>query len=159
MRAARSKHTGAAALEAAIVLPVMVLMLLFLVQGGIAIFRSNQVTTQAREAARYASVHGGDWARETKKKCPTQAEIVSAAVTPLAQSMDTANLTCTIEWIEEATGNAVAWDSATHDVASTDANSRTMTNRVRVTVTYRSTGVFLLGTLTFKSVSELPMSF
>ena len=34
-----------------------------------------------------------------------------------------------------------------------------MTNRVRVTVTYQSSGIFLLDTLTFKSVSELPMSF
>jgi Flp pilus assembly protein TadG len=51
-------------LECAIVYPVTFFLILALVVGGMGIFRYQQVAHLAREAARFASTHGGQYAQE-----------------------------------------------------------------------------------------------
>lgn len=65
----RRDDRGAALVEFALILPVFLLLLLGMLTGGIALDRKQNVTTAARETARYAatlplSAHGGvvdDW--------------------------------------------------------------------------------------------------
>ena len=55
----RRRQRGQGLAEFALVLPVFLLMLLGMVDIGRAVWANNAVANAAREAARYASVHGG----------------------------------------------------------------------------------------------------
>jgi hypothetical protein len=58
-RAGRSRERGQALLEFALILPIFVVAILGLIDVGRAIWANNAVANAAREAARYAAVHGG----------------------------------------------------------------------------------------------------
>src|SRR5580700_6885673 len=155
----RLQRSGAHAVEAAIVLPVMLFLLLGLLLGGMGVFHYQQVACQAREAARYACVRGADFHRDTRQQSPSQDAIFQQAVVPCAVSMDTSQLSVSVQWIDESTGTAYDWDTASKNVKSLTALGEYVTNRVRVTVTYVwSPGIFI-SPITITSVSELPMSF
>jgi hypothetical protein len=100
------RRHGAMAVEAAVVYPVVLFLFLGLILGGVGVFRYQQVACQAREAARYASVHGGDWQLETTQNSPTQDDILKQTVLPLAAGMDPARISIRIQWIDQATGTA-----------------------------------------------------
>jgi Flp pilus assembly protein TadG len=147
-------------LEAAIVYPILLFLVLMIVLGGTAVFRYQQVALLAREAARWASVRGGDYHRDTNLPFPKEQDIFDQAVAPLATGMNLANLTSQVEWIDQSTGTAYPWDSASRDVCSIAATGEYVTNTVRVTASYQwSTGFSLLGDMRFQSISEIPMSY
>jgi Flp pilus assembly protein TadG len=146
--------------EAAIVLPVMLFLLLLLISGGMGVFRYQQVACQAREAARWACVRGSKWQSATKKTSPTQQQILQNAVLPFAAGMDTSKLSIQVQWLNEATGMSVPWDSSSKAPTSVTASGQTVTNRVRVTVTYQwYPGIIVPGSLNLTSTCEIPMSF
>ena len=123
-------------------------------------FRYEQVACQAREAARWASVRGGNWQQATGKSSPTQDEILQQAVLPLAAGMDPAKINIRVQWIDQSTGTAVDWDGAPKDVRSPTAGGGYVTNTVRVTVSYEyAPQFFITGSITVTSTSEIPMSF
>src|SRR5207244_4088990 len=134
---AKRLRRGALALEAALVYPVFLLLMLGIVVGGMGVFRYQQVSCQAREAARWASVRGGDYRKETDKASPAQDDIFKAAVVPMAAGMDTTAITMQVQWIDQATGQAYDWDSAAKYVRSVTATNNTINNTVRVTITYQ----------------------
>jgi Flp pilus assembly protein TadG len=154
------KRRGAMAVEAAVVHPVMMFLLLSLIVGGMGVFRYQQVAGQAREAARWAAVRGSDWEKATDDTCPTQNDIMQKAVAPLAAGMDLKSLAVQVYWIDEATGQVVAWDKAPKDPLSLTKSGDYVTNKVRVSVTYQfSPQIFFVGSLQLKSVCEFPMAF
>ena len=160
MRRQRQTRRAALTVEAAIVLPAMLILLLGLIVGGMGVFRYQQVACQAREAARWASVRGTQWELETGNTSPTEQEILQNAVLPLAVGMDPANITMQVEWINAATGSVVAWDSAKKAPRSLNKTSQPVTNSVRVRINYDWTpGVILPGTFNMSSTSVMPMSF
>src|SRR5258708_3477681 len=59
-----SRH-GATLVEFAIVGPVTFMLLIGLMVAGMGIFRYQEVAHMAREASRYASVHGSQYASDT----------------------------------------------------------------------------------------------
>ena len=151
---------AAMTVEAAVVYPVVIVLFLTLILGGMAVFRYQQVACQARDAARWAAVRGTDWAAETNQSSPTKEQILQQAVLPLAAGMDTSKVALQVQWIDQATGTAVDWDSAGKDVRSMTAGGKAVTNTIRVTVTYTfGQDLFLPGTLTLTSTCEIPMSF
>jgi len=151
---------AALAVEAAVVYPVVILFFLALVIGGVGVFRYQQVACLSREGARWASVRGGNWQSETKKSSPTQQQILQQAVLPYGAGMDPSSIALQVEWVDQSTGTAVPWDSAGKDVLSLTAAKDSVTNTVRVTVTYQwSPELFLLGAITLQSTCEIPMSF
>jgi Flp pilus assembly protein TadG len=154
------RRRGALAVEAAIVHPVIVLLLVGLVVGGLAVFRYQQVALLAREAARAVSVKGSEWAKETGNPSPTQQQILQQIVVPRSAGMDPQQLTLRVEWIDGATGKAVDWDNASKEPTSLTTGGETVTNRLRVTVTYQwYPDFFRLGPLNLTSVSEMPMAY
>jgi Flp pilus assembly protein TadG len=156
----RTCRRAAMTVEAAIVLPVMVFLLLFLVVGGMGVFRYQQVACLAREAARYASVRGTLYEQYTDKTSPTQDEIKQAAVMPLAVGMDSAKIEVQIDWINGVTGDAVAWDSAKKSPRTLSNTNIAVTSSVRVRVNYTwSPGVLVPGSIILSSTSVMPMSF
>ena len=58
-RGDRPREDGQALLEFALILPIFVVALLGMIDVGRAIWANNAVANAAREAARYAAVHGG----------------------------------------------------------------------------------------------------
>ena len=160
MRQVRPIRRGATTLEASIVLPVMVFLLLGIVIGGMGVFRYQQVALLAREAARYTSVRGTQYQQWTDKNSPTEKEIMDNAVLPMAVGMDATKISMQIEWINGVTGDAVAWDTAKKTPRSLNATSVAVTNNVRVRVNYVwSPGVLVPGSITLTSTSVIPMSF
>jgi Flp pilus assembly protein TadG len=94
----RPDRRGAAMLEAAVVYPVTMLLLIGTVVLGIAVFRYEQVQSLAREGARYASVHGPTYASEQNASYATNATVLSYLENNFAVGMQSSDLSCTVTW-------------------------------------------------------------
>jgi Flp pilus assembly protein TadG len=152
--------------ETAIVLPVVMFLTLGTCTAGLGIYRYQQVATLAREGARYASVHGGQYATDTGNSVPSSSTIFTNAIQPLAAGLNSNNLTYSIQWGTATSGSWVwsSWDSVTPYPTSANPNSdppgEPIYNGVQVTVTYRWTPEFpITGSLNLTSTSTMPMSY
>ncbi len=157
----RGGRPGAVALESAVVYPVMIFLLLALVVGGTRVFRYQQVACLAREAARAACVKGSDWQKATGKTSPTRQQLFDDVVLPRAAGMGPEQLTLSVVWVNGATGATADWDSSTKAPTSIHpVSGESVTNRLRVTVTYQwTTELFGIRAGPLTSVSEVPMAF
>jgi Flp pilus assembly protein TadG len=148
------------AVEAAFVYPVLFLLLLGLIVGGIGVLRYQQVACLAQEAARWASVRGSDYQKDTGLAPPTRQGVIDNAVTPRLAGMDPGSLTVSVQWVDGVSGSASDWDGASKAPTGATANGTAVTNRVRVTVTYQwLPPVFFVGPLNLTDTAEVPMSF
>src|SRR5262245_805380 len=59
-----ARRRGAHLVECAIIFNLVLVLLIGLVVGAMGVFRYQQMAYLAREAARYAAVHGGQYQRE-----------------------------------------------------------------------------------------------
>src|SRR5262245_22131719 len=98
MRRAPQRRSGATAVECAFVYPVVFLLVLGLLVGAAGVFRYSQLASLSREAARYASVHGAQYAQEMKVTAPTPDDIYNNAVLPMAAGLDTSQLKYSITY-------------------------------------------------------------
>jgi Flp pilus assembly protein TadG len=155
------RRRAALLLEGAFVYPLLLALIFMLIIGGMGIFRYQQVACQAREAARWAAVHGSDWHKETGQTFPTKSDIMQQAVLPLGVGMTPSNLSLQVMWVGQDSGQVVDWDTATKFPLSVNAvTNRGVANRVRVTVTYQWTPqLFLVGSINLQSTCEIPISF
>lgn len=159
-RRVRVRRAGGLAVEAAIVYSTVLLLFLALIVGGIGVFRYQQVAMLAREATRYAAVHGSDWQSDNNQSPCTQAQILQQAVLPRAASMATAAVSIEAQFVNRAAGRVSDWDTVAHPPTSLDDQNNTVTNRVRVTVTYQWVpSALIVGPLYLSSTSELSMSY
>ena len=155
---AERKRTGALAVEAAIVYSVLFILILGLIVGGIGVFRYQQVACMAREGARWASVHGGDWQTDTTQPAAAQDDILQQAVLPFGVGMDPTAVSIQVQLVDRAAPKVSEWDKVGHPPTARDSSSNLVTNRVRVTVTYRwIPGALLVGPLNLSSSSEVNM--
>ncbi|HEV3085414.1 MAG TPA: TadE/TadG family type IV pilus assembly protein [Gemmataceae bacterium] len=149
---------GAVLVEGAIVYPVFLMLIFMLIIGGMGVFRYQQVACLAREAARYAAVHGSGWHKETGQTCPTSSAIQNA-VLPLAVGMDPNKLSMQVQWVGQVSGTVQSWDSVSKHALSVNTSNQGVVNRVRVTVTYQWTPqLYLVGSINLQSTCEIPMS-
>lgn len=159
------RRRGAVTVEAAVVYPLLFLLLFGLIVGGITVSRYQQVAMLAREGARFASVRGADWKIDWQKQPPGQpaatvAQIRQDAVLPMAVSLDPNQLTVQVQWVCPTTGQVVDWDSSTKSPTTLNPQGAPVANHVRVTIIYQwDAGILFPGPLTLKSVCEIPMSF
>jgi Flp pilus assembly protein TadG len=152
------RRAGGTTVETALVFPIVLFVFLFLIVGGMGVFRFQQVACLAQEAARWTCVRGAEYQKDANQDSPTRAEIFQQAVLPLAVGMDASQIDLQVEWINQATGTSQSWDSAPKDIKSRTAQGEYVTNTVHVTVTYTWSPGFLTGPLTMTSQCELPMS-
>lgn len=150
----QSLRCGAVTLEAAIVYPVLLLLLFGLVVGGLMVFRYQQVALVAQETARYASVRGAAWARDTMKTSPSAATIREQVVLPLVPGVAPEDVTVRIEWIDKTTGQALEWDASSKEPSTDVINVGIVTNEVRVSV-----GVKWSPRMVIRSVAVVPMGY
>ena len=104
VRRSKCERRGALTLEAAIVLPVLLFLMLMLLIGGIGVFRYQQVACLAREGTRWASVHGSGWQMDNGQAAATQQDILQNAVLPLAVGMDSSAITVQAQLVNGETG-------------------------------------------------------
>jgi Flp pilus assembly protein TadG len=166
------RRRGATAVETAVVIPVVLTISLGMVIVGLGIFHYQQVATMAREGARYASVHGSQYATDTGKLAAAASDVYNNAIEPMAAGLNSNNLSYQVQW-----GTAVNWDTAVSgrwvwtpwDSSSkvpTSANPNSspagqpMYNGVQVTVTYTWTpGLYITGSINLTSTCVMPMSY
>jgi Flp pilus assembly protein TadG len=91
---------GATVVEMAIVLPLFMLMGIGLCVAEVGVFRYHQVASLAHESARWASVHGKNYASRAKKPMATTNDILENVIEPRAIGLDLSKLTPVLEWNE-----------------------------------------------------------
>ena len=88
---------GVSMVEAAVVYPVTMLLLVGTVVLGLGVFRYEQLQALAREGARYASVHGPTYASQQNSTYATS-QTVLTYVESLSAGLQTNALTCSVTW-------------------------------------------------------------
>jgi Flp pilus assembly protein TadG len=92
-----ARRSGAALVEAAFVLPVLLLLLYGLFCGAIMVLTVDQVDAAAREGARWASVRGTSYQFNTGNPAATAAD-VDTYVKTQGVTLDTSLMTNTTTW-------------------------------------------------------------
>jgi Flp pilus assembly protein TadG len=110
-RTGRQSHArcrrGAAAVEAAIVLPVFLLIILGTLDLGLAVFHDNMLSAIARRTARQAIVHGAlappqmtAWGPSSYAGTANDASAVALAVRPMLITMDPSLVQINVDWLD-----------------------------------------------------------
>jgi Flp pilus assembly protein TadG len=149
MRLNSTPRRGATVVEFAIVGPVALFLLIGLVVAGMGTFRYQEVAYLARQASRYASVHGTRYASETGQPAATAQDVYNNAIAGQNVGLDLSQLNYSVTW------NTDNSPSHTQTVNGQQVN---VTNKVRVTITYQWIPEAYFGGVTMTSTSETPMS-
>ena len=174
------KRTGATLVECAFVYPLVFLFTLGLVVGGMGVFRYQEVSHLAREAARWASTHGAQYRKDmgtypgtvggtyvrtdatplpgvmwyavdsTSTPGTWTGDVYANAVAPNLVSLDPQALSCQI-------GFPLVTNTAGTVVQSSPDNYRG--SKVFVTISYQwFPEAFLIGPFYLTSTSSMPMT-
>jgi Flp pilus assembly protein TadG len=163
---------AATTVEFALVAPITFFLILATVIGGMGVFRYQEVAAMAREAARFASTHGGMYARDNNQailngSLPSANKnyIINNIVLPNAISMDASKVSTAIafnmssgsfDW-DDTADNASRWP---YSLTNVNGTTYSETNTVTVTVSYTWVPEgFLNGPITLTSTSVMPMSY
>jgi Flp pilus assembly protein TadG len=156
----RQQRRGAALVEAAIVYPVLFVLIFGIVMVGIAVFRYQQVAHAAREGARWAAVHGFKYGEEGASATPTRtaataSDIYTNAIQPQIAGMQASGVTYSVAW---STSNKQTHSYVYTDPSTGQSRVREMANTVTVTVSYSwNTGLF--GVIPVSSTCVMTMSY
>jgi len=151
MRRAPQRRLGATVVECAFVYPVLFLLVLGMMVGASGIFRYSQMASLAREGARYAVVHGGQYAQENNTTVPTPDQIFNNVIAPMAVGFDTTQMGYSITY------NTTSWPY--HTTVDSNGNVVPIQNTVTVTLTYQWVPEAFLGGVTLSATSVMPMSY
>ena len=146
----RKKRFGATLVESAIVYPVTFLLLLGLLVGAMGIFRYQEMASLSREAARYASVHGGKFAKDSGTPAPGASDIYNQVIVPKAAGLDLSLLSYSITWNT---------DNNPYHVKIVNGDVLPVTNTVTVTLAYRWIPEVIFGGVTLTSSSVMTMAY
>jgi len=148
--AVHHRRRGTTTVEFAITCPIAFFVIFAIIVGGLGVFRYQQVASAAREGARWASVHGGQYAEETNKPAATPADIYTNAILPAAGALDPSNLTY-----------EVTWDKSNMPLEVVGGNYEKPTgNTVTVTVNYQwFPEMYLIGPYALTSTSTAQMAY
>ncbi len=148
-RLALQRRRGSLTTESVVVLPTLLFLIIATVVGGYGIFRYQQIAMLAREGARYASVHGGQYQQETGNSAATPQDIYNNAIVPFATNLDLSQLSYSVTW------NANNMPYSVNNDYETPTN-----NTVTVTVRYNwFPEAYLVGPIVLSSTSTMPMSY
>jgi Flp pilus assembly protein TadG len=91
------RRSGAAVVEAAVVIPIVLLLLYGILCGAYMVLVVDEVDTATREAARFASVRGSSYAFNTGQPAASASDI-STFVKAQGVTMDPSLITCNVSW-------------------------------------------------------------
>jgi hypothetical protein len=164
----------------AIIYPLTFMLTLGMIVGAMGIAKYNEVAYLAREAARYASTHGGQYAFDGAQKSITgpnasawQTQLTNEP--PVASSADLTNFIASHAMLLDSSqvNAAVSWTipstytpSNYPNYASTSLDKNgvpaqiVIYNNVIVTISYNWMPEFyLIGPITLSSTSQMPMQY
>jgi len=162
----RVPRDGATTVEFAVVSGLIFFLIFALIVGASGIFGYQEVAHLAREAARYASTHGGQYqldgiAAQTGVPAVSSSSDLTKYLLPKATLLDPSRLTITASWSAPAGYTPVNMPS----YVDTNPNlvppgQKTIQNYVTVTVTYQwMPELYLFGPITLTSTSVMPMCY
>src|SRR5262245_32232108 len=96
--AVHDQRRGTTTIEFAITCPIAFFVIFAIIVGGLGVFRYQQVASAAREGARWARVHGGQYAQETGRPAATETDIYNNAILPAAGALTPSQLTYSVTW-------------------------------------------------------------
>ncbi len=132
------QRRGATAVEFAISCPIVFFLIFATIVGALGVFRYQQTAELAREASRWACVHGGQYAEETGNPAATAQDVYTSAIQPSATMLDLSKLSY-----------QVSWNKSNMPLDATTSYQTPVGNTVSVTVTYQwFPEVYLIGPIT-----------
>ena len=147
--AVTDRRRGTSAIEFAITCPIVFFLVFATIVGGLGVFRYQQVAAAAREGARWASVHGTDYADDTGNDAATPADIFANAILPASVTLEPSQLTY-----------SVTWNKSNIPLEVTTDFEKPTGNTVTVTVTYQwIPEMYLAGPITLSSTSTAQMIY
>jgi Flp pilus assembly protein TadG len=150
MRLRSEPRAGATAVECAVVYSLTFLLLFGLIVGGLGVFRYQQIASLAREATRWAAVHGAQYQAETGQRAATPRDVFDKAVAPNAVALDLRQLSYTVTWDA---------DNGPYHTTVVNGDVVAVTNTVTVQLTYQWFPEAFFGGVTLTSSSTVPMSY
>ncbi len=140
---------GTTTVEFAITCPIVFFLIFAIIVGGLGVFRYQQVASAAREGARWASVHGTDYASETHNPAATPADVFSKAILPVTVALDSNQLSY-----------SVTWNKSNSPLEISSGYENPIGNTVTVTVNYQwFPEMYLVGPFTLSSTSTAQMVY
>jgi hypothetical protein len=82
-------------LECAFAYPVALTLIMGLIVQGLGVYRYQHVAHLAREAARWAAVHGSSYQSDTKSAAPSKDDLLTKAIYPRMVGLSKASLSVT----------------------------------------------------------------
>jgi Flp pilus assembly protein TadG len=137
-------RSGATAVEFAVIAPVTFLLLLGMIIGGLGIFRYQQVARLSRDAARWASVHGTQYAHDTNTPAATAQDVYNQVIAPNATGLDLSKLTYSVTWNT---------DNNPYHTATVNGQQVKVANTVTVSITYHWVPEAFLGAINLSSTT------
>jgi Flp pilus assembly protein TadG len=137
MIAAGRPRRGTTVVEAAVVVPVTIMILLAIIVGGFGVFRYQEVAELAREGARYAAVRGTRYAQYTGRPPATRDDVYQSAILPKVVILDPRQLTVDVSWVPDQRPGSF----------------------VTVTVRYQWISEAVFGSITLSSSATIPMAY
>ena len=168
----RARRHAAHMVECAIIFPLTFLLVAGLVVCAMGVFRYQQMAYLAREAARYAAVHAGEYQQENAAAIKagtlpnvTDSYLTTNIVQANAVSLDPSSLQVavkistsngTYDW-DDTANNGQRWP---YSLKTINGTNYSLTNTVSVTLTYQWVPEwFLSGPLTLTSTAVMPMCY
>lgn len=133
----RGERSGLMVLESAMIMPVFLLMLIGFIIAALGVFRFQEVSSLAREGARYASVHGYQYAQANFTTAATPEEVYDKAIRPRVVALNASAVTYDVSWSPDNKQGSV----------------------VTVTVSYKWVPEAFLGGITLTSTSSTLMAY
>jgi hypothetical protein len=142
-------RSGAVHVEVAFVLPITFFLILALYVGANGIFRYQEVSTLAREGARYGSTHGHqsrvDNGLPTGTSTDWSQDIYNNGIVPYITNLDQSQVSYQVTWpdVVNQPGKPDNWPGS----------------KVQVTVTYQwFPELYWIGPITLTSTSSMPIT-
>ena len=150
MRLHKQHRPAGTMVEFAVVGSATFLLLLGLLIGGLGVFRYQQIARLARDASRWASVHGAQYAKDTKNPSATATDVYNQAIAPNATGLDLTQLNYSVTWNSS---------NSPYHTATVSGQQTKIANTVTVTITYQWIPEAILSGVTLSSTSVSVMSY
>ncbi len=142
------QRRGATVVEYSLVCSALVLVLFGILVAGMGVFRYQQVSLLAREGARWASVHGALYAKETGLQAASAADVFTQAIQSRAVALDPTLLSST-----------VTWNTSNQPYHYDTVSGTYIANTVTVTLSYNWIPEWAGSGMTLTSSSTVPMFY
>jgi hypothetical protein len=149
-----SFRRAATLVETGLVYAIVMMLTLGVVIVALGVFRYQQVAALAREGARWASVHGGQYAKETGNTMASASSVNTAIQSSPGMGGLDPNLLN-----QSGDGYSVTWDDSGEMPIYVSSGS-VVDNHVHVTVTYQWTPpLYVTGPIVLRSTSVMTVQY